>query len=163
MKKAAQDTLKKCLLQEKEGLDFYRKACETVIKERTRKALDVLIREEKDHIRRLFEEYRGKELGDLDSFLNRPPKFESAIIKELEGALEEDLADRKAMEIAMRLENENRKNYLRHAQETKDPEIRGIFERLASDEEAHFEVVESEYAHLMAMVHETDVNIYVRE
>jgi len=27
----------------------------------------------------------------------------------------------------------------------------------------HYEVIESEYAHLMGMVHETDIDTYVRE
>jgi hypothetical protein len=27
----------------------------------------------------------------------------------------------------------------------------------------HYEIIESEYAHLMAMVHETDIDIFVRE
>ena len=34
---------------------------------------------------------------------------------------------------------------------------------VAKDTRIHYEIIESEYAHTMGMVHETDIDTYVRE
>jgi rubrerythrin len=163
MNKRAQEILKKCLLHEKEGLDFYREAARSVARERTRQAFETLIEEERSHIVRLFERYRGEDIGSVEALLSQPPRIEAPLLRELEQVLDHDLPDRKALEMAMRLEQENREAYERHAAEAADPEARAIYEKLARDEERHYQVVESEYAHLMAMVHESDIDIFVRE
>lgn len=163
MNKRAQEVLKKCLLYEKEGLDFYREAARSVARGRTRQAFVTLIEEEREHIVRLFERYCGEDIGSVDTLLAQPPHIESPLLRELEQALDRDLQDRKALQMAMRLEQANREEYLRHAAEAADPEVQAVYESLARDEERHYQVVESEYAHLMAMVHETDIDTFVRE
>ncbi len=163
MNKIAQEILKKCLLHEKEGLDFYREAARSVGKERTRKAFETLVEEERGHILSLFERYRGDDIGSAEAFLAQAPHIESPLLREFETALDRDLADRKALEMAMELEQANREEYRKHAAATDDPEAKAVYEKLARDEERHYAVVESEYAHLMAMVHETDIDTFVRE
>jgi rubrerythrin len=71
--------------------------------------------------------------------------------------------ERRAMELASNLEEELAKDLYLTASRIVDPSVRAVFERLAKETENHFALIESEYAHLMAMVHETDINIYVRE
>ena len=44
-----------------------------------------------------------------------------------------------------------------------DEKAKGVFLKNAESTHQHFELIESEYAHLMGMVHETDIDIYVRE
>jgi len=44
-----------------------------------------------------------------------------------------------------------------------DPEIKQIFEKNATSTDHHYQIIESEYARLMGMVHETDINTFVRE
>jgi len=44
-----------------------------------------------------------------------------------------------------------------------DPAVRAVFERVIKETQGHYDLIESEYAHIMAMVHETDQDIYVRE
>jgi len=163
MNARAQEILKKCLLHEKEGLDFYREAARSVSREKTRRAFETLVGEEREHIERLFGRFRGEGLGSVEEFLARPPQIESPLLRELERALASELPDRKALEMAMRLEQENRAEYLRQAAEAADPEAQAVYEKLARDEDRHYQVVESEYAHLMAMVHETDIDTFVRE
>jgi rubrerythrin len=163
MKKQAQEILKQCLLHEKEGLDFYREAATRVVRERARKALETLIAEEQGHIESLFSRYSGEEIGDVHSFLASPPHIESSLIRALEKGLDPELASRKVMELAMRLEEENRDSYRSLAAACNDPEIKAVYEKLARDEDRHYQIVESEYARLMAMVHETDIDTYVRE
>jgi hypothetical protein len=38
-----------------------------------------------------------------------------------------------------------------------------VFERMAKETDDHYQLIESEYAHLMGMVHETDIDTFVRE
>jgi hypothetical protein len=44
-----------------------------------------------------------------------------------------------------------------------DPLVRGIFERVIRETQKHYDLIESEYAYVMGMVHESDQDIYVRE
>jgi rubrerythrin len=44
-----------------------------------------------------------------------------------------------------------------------DPAVRAIFERVVRETQGHYDLIESEYAHIMGMVHETDQDTYVRE
>jgi hypothetical protein len=55
------------------------------------------------------------------------------------------------------------KNLRFTAEKVVDPAVRAVFEKMAKETRHHFELIESEYARLMAMVHETDMDIYVRE
>jgi len=163
MKKIAQEVLKQCLLHEKEGLDLYREAARRAKRERTRKAFETLIDEESQHIASLFRHYRGEDIGSVETFLAQPAQIASPLVRRLEEALDPQLPDRKALELAMELEQENREGYLNHAAKSDDPEVKAVYEKLARDEERHYQIVESEYAHLMAMVHETEIHTFVRE
>lgn len=163
MKDRAQAVLKDCILHEKEGMDFYLKAAKSVESQSARKAFEVLAQEEISHIKSLYQVYEGGEIGELEDFLKSPPSIESEIIKDLEASVDRETNDRRALELALRLEEDNRDNYRKFAAETDDPDVQEVFERLALEEDRHYQVVESEYAHLMGMVHETDMDIYVRE
>jgi len=44
-----------------------------------------------------------------------------------------------------------------------NPDVRKVFEQNATSTDHHFQIIESEYARLMGMVHETDIDTYVRE
>jgi rubrerythrin len=82
---------------------------------------------------------------------------------ELEKQFTSDIKERRAMEIAMREEQDLEKNLRLTASRIVDPMARKVFEGMALETRQHYEVIESEYARLMAMVHETDIDTYVRE
>ncbi len=44
-----------------------------------------------------------------------------------------------------------------------NPDVRAIFEENAKSTHNHYVIIESEYARLMGMVHETDIDTFVRE
>ncbi len=67
------------------------------------------------------------------------------------------------MEIALREEESLAKNLRYIAAQLVDPASRVVFDRMAKETREHFLVIESEYARMMGMVHETDVDTYVRE
>jgi rubrerythrin len=53
--------------------------------------------------------------------------------------------------------------YTQLAQGVVDPAVRAVFERVVKETQGHYELIESEYAHIMGMVHESDQDIFVRE
>ena len=85
------------------------------------------------------------------------------MLKHLEKALDENVHERKAMELALKEEEDLVKSLLMTASRIVDPAVRAVFERMARETENHYAIIESEYAHMMGMVHETDIDTYVRE
>lgn len=158
-----QEALKMAIQTEKNVRDFYQKAAEITKNPRGKKVFELLAREEQEHASHFFPLYRGDDLGSFEDFMSRPPKTDTAMLKALEKALDEEVHERKAMEIALREEEDLEKNLRMTASKILDPAVRAIFDKMAKETRNHFELIESEYAHLMAMVHETDINIYVRE
>ena len=158
-----QEALRLAIQTEKDVMDFYNKAAALTKNERGRKVFDQLAKEEREHAGHFFQIYPGKDLGSFDEFMARPPKTEHAMLRQLEKALNENIHERKAMQIALKEEEDLAKNLRLTAAKIVDPSVRGVFERMAKETENHFALIESEYAHLMAMVHETDIDTYVRE
>jgi rubrerythrin len=158
-----QEALKLAIQTEKNVMDFYKRAAEITLKPRAKKVFELLAREEREHASHFFPLYRGGDLGSFDQFMATPAHPGSAMLKELEKALDANVHERKAMEIALREEEDLAKNLVLTASHIVDPVVRGIFEKMAKETRDHFALIESEYAHLMAMVHETDIDTYVRE
>lgn len=158
-----QEALKMAIQTEKNVGDFYRMAAEITKNPRGKKVFELLAREEQEHARHFFPLYQGGDLGTFEEFMARPAKTDTAMHKALSKALDDNVHERKAMEIALKEEEDLEKNLRFTAGKIIDPAVRAVFEKMATETRHHFELIESEYAHLMAMVHETDVDIYVRE
>ena len=144
-------------------MDFYLKAAALTNNERGKKVFEQLAKEEREHAGHFFEIYTGSDLGSFEDFIAMPPSKGHAMLKQLEKALDENVHERKAMELAMAEEEDLFKNLQMTAARVVDPAVRAVFERMARETEHHYAIIESEYAHLMGMVHETDIDTYVRE
>jgi rubrerythrin len=81
----------------------------------------------------------------------------------LEKAICDDIAEQKALELALVEENDCIGQYTQLAQGVVDLAVRSVFERVVKETQMHYALIESEYAHIMEMVHESDQGIYVRE
>lgn len=158
-----QEALKLAIQTEKNVMDFYKKAAKITKNPRAQKVFEVLAGEEREHAGHFFHLYKGDDLGSFEEFMARPPHPDTVMIHELEKALDEETHERRAMEIALREEEDLEKNLRLTASHIVDPGVRSIFERMAKETADHYAMIESEYAHLMAMVHETDIDTYVRE
>lgn len=158
-----QNALKFAIQTEKNTMDLYKHAESIIINPRGKKVFAQLAAEEAEHVGHLFKVYRGQEYGSVAEYLSSPPQLDHSDIRQLDLALSNNAHERKAMELALNIEQELAKSLYLTASNTVDPSVRMVFERLAKETENHFALIESEYAHLMAMVHETDVDIYVRE
>ena len=158
-----QEALKLAIQAEKDSMDFYRRAASVTTNERAKKLFELLANEEVGHLKAFFEHYKGKEFGDLKSYIASPPDLENAVYKELEKAITADTHEQKALEISLLEEKACIDQYTVFARDMVDPLVKNIFERVVKETEQHYALIESEYAHIMRMVHESDQNTYVRE
>ncbi|WP_305041489.1 ferritin-like domain-containing protein [Geoalkalibacter sp.] len=158
-----QEAVKIAVQTEKDVMDFYNRAASITKHERGRKVFQQLAQEEREHCSHFFKIYTGGDLGTFEQFIQTPPRKESAMLHTLEKALDENVHERRAMEIALKEEEDLAQNLEQTAANIVDPAVRAVFERMAKETRDHFAVIESEYAHLMGMVHETDIDTFVRE
>lgn len=157
------DAIKQAIQTEKDVMDFYLKAAALTENERGKQVFEQLAREEREHANHFFKVYTGKDLGSFDEFMAQPPSANHAMLKQLEKALDENVHERKAMELALKEEEDLAKSLRMTLSRIVDPAVRAVFERMAQETENHYAIIESEYAHMMGMVHETDIDTYVRE
>ena len=128
-----------------------------------RGVFDVLARDEHEHASQFYEIYRGTEIPSFEAFMAEPPQHESDWIADLQKSLDAGFNERKAMELAMRKEQQLEKALREMAAKVDDPAVRAVYEANAVSTNHHYQIIESEYARLMGMVHETDIDTYVRE
>jgi erythrin-vacuolar iron transport family protein len=158
-----QEALKLAIKTEKESMDFYRKAGAITEDERSRKVFNLLANEEVGHLKAFFEHYQGGDLGDLTSFIGTPPDRLSATHLALEQALAADVAEQKALEIALQEEKSTIELYTILSKDIVDPLVRRVFEAVIRETQGHYDMIEDEYMRVMAMVDRSDQDIYVRE
>ena len=157
------DALKEAIQTEKDTMDFYKRAAEVTKTPRGKQVFETLAKEEHEHAGHFFHIYPGKDLGTFDEFMARPPQAGIALHKKMEKALTESGTEQKAMEIALDEEQALEKKLLATAAQIDDPAVKAVFEKMAKETNQHYQIIESEYAHIMKMVHETEIDTYVRE
>jgi erythrin-vacuolar iron transport family protein len=158
-----QEAIRMAIRTEKGSMDFYKKAAATTRNGRAKKVFTLLAEEEIEHLKSFFEHFDGDEFGDLKSFAGSPPDISSPTYLALEKAVDVDTHEQKALEIALKEEKSCIERYTHIARDIVDPVVRTIFERVIRETRKHSELIESEYALVMRMVHESDQDIYVRE
>jgi rubrerythrin len=158
-----QEALKLAINNEKESMDFYRKAGSITKDERSKKVFQLLADEEMGHLKAFYDHYQGGDLGTLETFLETPPDKQSAIHSALEQALAADVHEQKALEIALKEEKACIELYTILANGISDGNVRKIFETVVRETQKHYDLIEDEYMRVMTMVHSSDQNIYVRE
>lgn len=158
-----QEAISLAIKAEKDSMDFYRRAASVAKNERAKKILDLLANEEVAHLKAFFDHYKGTDFGDLNSYINSPVDTKNPAYVKLEKAITENIAEQKALELALVEEKECIGQYTQLAQGVVDPAVRAVFERVVKETRGHYDLIESEYAHIMGMVHESDQDIFVRE
>ncbi len=158
-----QEAIKRSIQTEKNAMDFYRLAGTHMKDPEAKKVFDVLARDEKEHAHMFFDIYEGKDINSFDQFIAEPPADESDWMTDLRKALNSEFNERQAMELAMKKEQQLEKALKEMAAKVQDPKVRQVFEDNAKSTNHHYQIIESEYARLMGMVHETDIDTFVRE
>ena len=155
------DAIKRSILTEKSAMDFY-SSCATLMKNaEARKTFELLAREEREHAESFFKIYDGDDIGTFEDFMKT--ETDSDWLNDLEKAAIPNMDERKAMEFAMEKEQQLEKHLLAMAEKVADAEIKAVYEANAKSTHNHYVLIESEYARLMGMVHETDIDTFVRE
>lgn len=158
-----QEAIKQAIFAKKNLMVFYCKAAEITRNPKGKAVFARLAEEVRENTRRFFPYYHGTDLGSFEQFMNTPPAKDSAMLVELKKSLDENMHERKAREIALREEEDLERNFRLTASRIVDPAARAVFEKVADETRNHYVIVESEYARTMAMVHESDMDTYVRE
>lgn len=149
---------------EKNAMNFYQIAAKQMKDADAIKTFELLAREEREHAKHFFDKCMCEDLlPPFNEFIEAPPEKTSEWLSDLDKALLENFDDRKAMELAMDKEQKLAKSLRDMAAKVEDPEVRAVFEENAKSTEHHYAIIESEYARLMGMVHETDIDTFVRE
>ncbi len=149
---------------EKNAMNFYQLAAKEMKNADAIKTFELLAREEREHAKHFFDKCLCSDLlPPFEEFIAAPPEKSSDWLSDLDKALLENFDDRKAMELAMDKEQKLAESLRAMAEKVSDPEVRAVFEENAKSTENHFIIIESEYARLMGMVHETDMDTFVRE
>ena len=160
---ALQEALALAIKAEKDSMDFYRKAASVAKNERAKKVLEMLANEEVGHLKSFFDHYKGSEFGDLTSYINSPADEKNPTYIKLLKGLDENTIEQKALELALAEEKACIGQYTQLAAGVVDPAVRAVFERVVKETQGHYDLIESEYAHVMGMVHESDQDTFVRE
>ncbi|PLX84449.1 MAG: ferritin [Desulfuromonas sp.] len=158
-----QDALKRSVQTEKNAMNFYQIAASHMTDEAAIKTFELLAREEREHAKHFFDNYAGDDMPSFEDFIDAPPENESEWLSDLDKALLADFSERKAMELAMEKEKNLEKSLREMAAKIEDADVQAIFEENAKSTHNHYVLIESEYARIMGMPHETDIDTFVRE
>lgn len=158
-----QEALRIAVETEKGLICFYRRAAEMVTDAGAQQFFSRLAQEKEEQAGQFFRYYKGTDLGTLEEFVNRACTLNADVMKELNGLKDVSMKERRAREIAMEKELRLERTLLGKSKQIVDPAVRMIFEKMAKASRHHYEIVESEYARMMKMPHETDINTFVRE
>lgn len=158
-----EEALKEAIKGEKDSIDFYRKAASVATNERAKKVFENLANEEVSHLKSFFVHYKGKEFGDVETYMKTPPDTNNPTYRALMKVICDATMEKQALEIAMKEEKSVVDHYTVLAKDIVDPLVKGIFERVVKETQGHYELIEDEYMHLMGMVDKTEMNTFVRE
>ena len=157
------EAVRRSIQTEKNAMDFYTRGAAAMKNPDARKVFELLAREEREHAHWFHDVYPGDDIPDLEAFLNTGPAADSDWLKDLEKIGVASLDERKAMELAMEKEKLLAAHLRGVAEKIEDPQVKAVFEQNARSTDNHYQLIESEYARLMGMVHETDIDTFVRE
>ena len=157
------EAVRRSIQTEKNAMDFYVRGAAQMKNADARKVFELLAREEREHAHWFHNVYAGDDIPDIEAFLNSGPAIDSDWLKDLEKAGIANLDERKALELAMEKEKKLAEHLRAMAAQIDNPEVKAVFEQNARSTDNHYQLIESEYARLMGMVHETDIDTFVRE
>ncbi|MBL0225416.1 MAG: ferritin family protein [Geobacteraceae bacterium] len=158
-----QEAIKRSIQTEKNAMNFYQLGALRMKNPEARKTFEVLAREEREHAGQFFKIYTGGDIPSLDAFLDTPPDNESSWMASITRLVDGEFSEQKAMELAMEREKNLEEALLETAAKIEEPAVKSIFELNAKETHNHYLLIESEYARIMGMVHESDMDTYVRE
>lgn len=162
MTKEVEAAIHNAMQVEKNAMNFYLACAGQSRDEKCKNFFNLLAREEKEHAHTFFA--IAPEAGDESKFVAFIGKGDVAegLFADIDN-LVSGFTERKAMLLALDKEKALAEQLRAMAARIADPEVKKVYEWNARSTDHHYQLIEEEYSRLMAMVHATDVDIYVRE
>ena len=158
-----QEAVRRSIQTEKNAMDFYRLGALEMRDADAKRVFEVLAEEERGHAATFYDVYTGSDIPSLEAFLDQHPLHESDWISALDRIIDTGFNEQKALELAMQKEQQLEEVLSQMTKRISDPAVKAVFELNILGTHNHYLLIESEYARLMGMVHESDMDIYVRE
>jgi len=158
-----QEAIKQAIQTEKNAMNFYQMGAKQMKDKDAKRLFEQLAKEEREHAAHFFNAYQGTDLGSFDEFMAAPPQNESIWTSSIQKVVSAEFSEQKALEVAMEKETNLEKALWETAAKISDPSIKEVFELNARETHNHYLTIESEYARIMAMVDESDMDTFVRE
>ncbi len=158
-----QGAVKRALQTEKNAMNFYELGAQRMTNPDAKRVFELLAGEERGHAGQFFEIYQGEDIPSFDLFMGSPADYESSWVTALTKAIDSEFNEKKALELAMEKELGLEKTLRETAEKITAPDIKAVFDLNARETRNHYELIESEYARVMGMVHESDQDTFVRE
>jgi|SRR6185369_12929424 len=158
-----QEAIKQAIQTEKNAMNFYELGAKQMQDKEAKRLFLQLAKEEREHAEHFYRAYPGKDLPAFDVLMAAPVQNESTWISSIQKVIGADFSEQKALEVAMDKETNLEKALRETAAKISDPIVREVFELNARETHNHYLTIESEYARIMAMVDESDMDTYVRE
>jgi len=158
-----QEAIKRSLQTEKNAMLFYQYGAGQLKDAAAKRTFELLAGEEREHAGHFYKIYKGSDIPSLAAFLASPPDNENDWIASAKKSCGADLNEQKAMEIAMEKEKNLEEALRDMAGKITDPEVRAVYDLNVKETHNHYLLIESEYARIMGMVHESDIDTFVRE
>jgi rubrerythrin len=158
-----QEAIKRSIQTEKNSMNFYQLGAQKMKNPDARRTFELLASEEREHATQFYKIYKGSDIPSFNMFMDAAPDNESSWVSTIARLITADFSEQKALELAMEREKNLEEVLLETAAKIDVPEIKAVYELNAKETHHHYELIESEYARLMGMVHETDIDTFVRE
>ena len=158
-----QEAIKRSIQTEKNAMNFYQYGAMLMQDPEACRVFEVLAAEEREHAGQFFKYYTGCDIPSLDAFLDTPPDNTSVWMYSISNVVAEDFSEKMALELAMEREKNLEEALLETAAKIDEVQVRTVFELNARETRNHYLMIEAEYARIMGMVHESDMDTFVRE
>jgi rubrerythrin len=154
----ALQALRQAILLEQDGYKFYTEVAERTTDPRGREMFLSLADDEKLHLRIVQDQYEALSAGQgwvsfSEALELKPGDVDKPLFppeEALEKAIGPEASDADALLFALEIENESYELYRKAATETADPAGKEMYQRLASQERTHFDILMLNYEHLVS-------------
>lgn len=158
-----QEAIRNSIQTEKNAMNFYQVGAQQMSDPAAKKTFELLAREEREHAGHFYKIYKGADIPSLEAFLDEPVDTASGWLASMGKVIDENFTEKAAMELALDKEKKLEQTLQETAARIDDPAVKEIYELNARETRNHYLMIESEYARIMRMVHESDIDTFVRE
>lgn len=158
-----QEALQWILQARRDAWEFYQLAAQKTRHKEGSRCLQELADEQFSFARETFDLLHREDALEFERWFSELPPGESAQLHQMKEMLDEWVDDRKAMEMAL-AECQGLAKVIEYTSaHIIDPAVRAHLSRALENTQKLYQRIESDYAHQMGMVNESEMDTYVRE